>query len=123
MSIIVSGRSEFVNDAMKEQAESKVREIIEGRNKISSAKIILDIEKNRQKVEILIQGKHLTIEADYESYDMFESIDKAVAKADRQLEKYFDKKQDHHKHSHNISKAAPTENEDESDLDFDEDME
>ena len=56
MSIIVSGRNELVTDAMKEYAKSEVQDIIEGKNKISSAKIILDVEKNRQKVEILIQG-------------------------------------------------------------------
>lgn len=118
MSITVSGRHDSVSEAIKEHAESKVREIIEGRNKITSAKIILDVEKNRQKVEVVIQGKNLVVEADFESYDMFESIDKAVAKADRQLEKHFDKKQDHHKrthHPHNIDSSEEEE-------DFDEDM-
>ena len=107
MSVTVSGRNDSVTTSMKEHAESKVQEIIEGRNKITSAEVILDTEKNRQKVEILIYGKHLTIEADFESYDMLESIDKAVAKADRQLEKFFDKKQDHHKHSQHVHIVAP----------------
>ena len=121
MSIIVSGRSEFVTQAMKEYAENEVQQIIEDRNKISSAKIILDIEKNRKKVEILIQGKNLTVEADCESYDMVESIDKAVAKADRQLEKFFDKKQDHHKRSHAPSHPSAPSNDDNEE--FDEEME
>lgn len=107
MSVTVSGRGELVTNSMKEHAESKVQEIIEGKNKISSAKVILETEKNRQKVEIVIHGKHLTIEASFESYDMFESIDKAVAKAARQLDKFFDKKQDHHKDSNHVHIVAP----------------
>jgi putative sigma-54 modulation protein len=119
MSVTVSGRGESITAAMKEYAESKVQEIIEGKNKISSAEVILATEKNRQKVEILVHGKHLIVEADFESYDMFESIDKAIAKADRQLEKFFDKKQDHHKHSQHLH--VPTLEEEDVNENFEED--
>jgi len=100
MTIMVSGRHVSVTDAMKDYAESKLIAVLEDRHKITNAKIVLDLQKTRHKAEIIVHGKNLNVEADSESYDMYESIDHAIGKIDRQISRYFDKKQDHHKAGH-----------------------
>ena len=97
MSIIVSGRHVEVTDSMKQYAEEKLSAILENKHKISSARVVLNVEKNRHKAEVIIHGKGLDVESDSESFDMYESIDEVMGKIERQLERYFDKKQDHHK--------------------------
>ena len=100
MTIMVSGRHVSVTDAMKEHAESKLKAILEGRHKITRANIVLDLQKTRHKAEVIVHGKNLNIEASNESYDMYESIDVAMGKIERQISRYFDKKQNHHKSGH-----------------------
>ena len=121
MSIIVSGRHVDVTEAMKEYAENKLGAVLEDKHKISSARIVLNLEKSRHIVEIIVHGKGMHIEAGAESYDMYESIDEAVSKVERQIEKHFDKKQDHHKSSH-ASIPVPDEEEDIID-DFEDELE
>ena len=105
MTIMISARHGSVTDDIKGYAQAKLEGVLEGRHKISSADIILDLQKNRHIAEIVVRGKHLNIEADSESYDMHESIDIVIGKIDRQISKYFDKKQDHH----NVDTASVAE--------------
>lgn len=111
MTIMVSGRHVSVTDAMKEYAESKLKSILEDKHKITNAKIVLDLQKTRHKAEIIVHGKHLNVEADSESYDMYESIDDAVSKIDRQISRFFEKKQNHHKAGHGSISALPADSE------------
>lgn len=113
MTIMVSGRHVSVTDEMKEYAESKLKAILEGRHKITNVTVVLDLQKTRHKAEVIVHGKNLNIEADTESYDMYESIDAAMGKIDRQISKYFDKKQDHHKTGHGHAPIAEKEAEEE----------
>ncbi len=97
MEIIVSGRHLSVTEDIKSYAEEKLAGILDGYHKISSVRVVLDVQKARCKAEIIVHGKNINVEADAESYEMRESIDAAVAKIDHQISKYFDKIQDHHK--------------------------
>ncbi len=99
MEIIVSGRHISVTEAIKTYAEEKLEAILASYHKIGTVRVVLDVQKARCKAEIIVHGKNLDMEADAESYDMYESIDTAIAKIDHQLTKYFDKIQDHHKHA------------------------
>jgi putative sigma-54 modulation protein len=119
MGIIVSGRHVEVTDSMKEYAENKLNAILEDKHKISSARIVLNLEKTRHTAEVIVHGKGLNVEADSESYDMYESIDTVMGKIERQIERYFDKKQDHHKASH-ISKPVAIDEDDENDFEYEE---
>lgn len=102
MTIMVSGRHFSVSEEMKDYAENKLKAILEDKHKITNVQIVLDLQKTRHKAEIIVHGKNLNIEADSETYDMYESIDTAMGKIDRQINKYFDKKQDHHKTQSNM---------------------
>lgn len=98
MQITISGRHVSVTDAMKAHVESKLSSVLDvPQLKITSVKVVLDVEKNRCKAEILVNMKNHNFEADDESHDMYQSIDAAVAKIDHQISHLIDKLQDHHR--------------------------
>lgn len=100
MTVNVSKRSESISDEMKTYAEAQVQGVIESYHKITSASVILGMEKHRFKAEALVHGKHIDIEADHEAFSLKEAIDVVVDNVDKQLRKHFDKVQDHHKPDH-----------------------
>ena len=106
VAVTVSGRHLELTEAVKGYAEEKLSAVLEGRHKITRAEVVLSREKTRSKAEVIVHGKKLDAEAVCEAYDMYEAIDDAVAKVDRQIERYFDKKQDHHKTSHGEMSAV-----------------
>ena len=104
MSTIVSIRGGSISDTLKLYAETKAEAIVSGYPKITSVRVILSCQKSRYKAEILVRGKNLNIEADYESFDMYDSVDAVIEKAKKQLRRHLDKVQDHHK----VSKITPS---------------
>ncbi|MCF7792216.1 MAG: ribosome-associated translation inhibitor RaiA [Victivallales bacterium] len=97
MSIIVSVRNGSISDTLKSYAEQKAQTIINEYSKITSVRVIMDTQKSRYKAEIILRGKNIDIEAENESYDMYESVDIAAEKVDKQLRRHLDKIQDHNK--------------------------
>ena len=97
--ITISGRHLTVTDAMKQHIEDKLKPVIESvpHLKITSAKVILEMEKSRCKAEILVNMKNHDMEAVSETYDMYQAIDMSVEKIDTQIRKLVDKVQDHHR--------------------------
>ena len=100
MAINVSKRNDSIPDRMKTYAEEQLQGVIDIYPKISSASVILGMEKNRFTAEVVVHGKHVNVEADHEAFDLKESIDAVVVKIDKQLRKHLDKVQDHHKPDH-----------------------
>ncbi len=99
MSVIVSIRNGNISDTLKLYAETKAEAIVSDFPKITSVRVILDCQKSRHKAEILVRGKNLNIEADYESFDMYDSIDAVIEKTNTQLRRHLDKVQDYYKAS------------------------
>lgn len=107
MSIIVSGRHMQVTDALRQHAEEKLGVILAEYHKITSVRVILEMQKGHQQVEIVVHGKHLEIEAKHQSFDMYESIDQATVKVATQLRRHFDKIHDHHKGEKTLAELEP----------------
>lgn len=97
--IIISGRHLTVTEAMKQHVEDKLNPVIESAPnlKISSVRVVLELEKTRCKAEIIVNMKHHDMEAVSETYDMYQSIDMSVEKIDSQIRKLQDKVHDHHR--------------------------
>jgi putative sigma-54 modulation protein len=113
MSVIVSIRNGNISDTLKRYAEDKADAIATDYPKITSVRVILDCKKSRHKAEMLVRGKNLNIEADFESFDMYDSIDTVLEKINTQLRRHLDKVQDHYK----ASKLPPvTEDEEEEEI-------
>jgi len=107
--ITITGRHLTVTDAMKKHVEGKLNPVIESvpNLKITSVKVILEMEKSRCKAEILLNMKNHDMEAVTETYDMYQAIDMSVEKIDVQIRKLIDKVQDHHRGK--VSKEAGIE--------------
>jgi len=119
MEIMVSVRHESVKSNVKGYAENRLKSILEDKHKITSASIILDKQKKLFKAEVIVHGKHLNIEADNEAFEIHEAIDSTMEKIERQLEKFFDKKQNHHKHGGcGVNAPKGEHNEDDYNEDF-----
>ena len=66
-------------------------------SKLTSARVILDTQKNLFFTEVIIHGRNISIEAKSKENDVHASIARAFGKANSQLRKFFDKLQDKHK--------------------------
>ena len=97
MSVIISARNGTVTEAQKNYAKEKAETLLDNSHKVSSVRVTLGAEKTRFSAEVVVHGKGVDIEADFESFDMREAIDQAVDKADTQLRRHYEKAQDHHK--------------------------
>lgn len=110
MQISISGRHVSVTDAMKEHLENKINSVIDNRVlKVVSVKGVLSHERNRNKAEIVVNMKNHIIEADAETYEMYEAIDTAVEKINVQIRRLLDKVQDHRKTPLHESEAKAVE--------------
>ncbi|UDQ97608.1 ribosome-associated translation inhibitor RaiA [Lentisphaerota bacterium WC36G] len=110
MQIIISSRHGEVTQEMKEYGQARLEAVLNhGNLKISSARLVLDIVKDRHFAEIIVNMKNHTVEADTETEDMFLSIDKAVHRVERQMRKILDKVQNHH--HENLATATSDEEE------------
>ncbi len=98
MSVIVSVRNGNVSDTLKKYAETKAGKLVEEYSKITSIRVVLDMQKTRCRAEFIVRGKNIDIESDYESFDFYESIDTAIEKVIHQLSKHIDKVHDHKSH-------------------------
>jgi putative sigma-54 modulation protein len=87
--ITVTGRHVSVTDSMRDYALKKIEGLHLDYPRIIEAKVILNVEKNRQICEvILFCANHITIEASTEGEDLYASIDETVSKIARRMRKH-----------------------------------
>jgi putative sigma-54 modulation protein len=85
----VTGRHVSVTEPIKDYATSRIEHLHLDYPRIIEAHVILDVEKHRHFAEIILHcTNHITIEASYETDDMYASIDGVVAKIAQQMRKY-----------------------------------
>ena len=100
--IHVTGRDVLVTDAMKNYAVEKIRKIERLSDRIIDVKVTMDIQKLEHRVDIVLKVDHVKIKSQASSTDMYNSIDRAVEKIERQLRRYKKKIRDHTAKSLNI---------------------
>ena len=87
--ITVTGRHVEITDSMRDYALKKVQGLHLDYPRIIEAKVILDVQKNRQIAEvILFCANHITIEASTERGDLYASIDETMSKIARRMRKH-----------------------------------
>lgn len=103
MSINITARHADVSDTMKAHVQAKLAFIPNDFPQVEHVHVILDIEKFRHIIEVIVQAKnHQRIEARDESTDMYTSIDRVADKLNRQLRRARDKIVDHKIPKHRI---------------------
>lgn len=89
MEIAVTGRHVTVTPAIEEYARKKIANIHIDFPRILDAHCIVEVDKFRQRAELVLHcGNHIHIEASDVQEDLYAAIDKAVDKAERQMQKY-----------------------------------
>ena len=87
--ITVTARHVTLTDAMRDYAKKKVENLHLDYPRIIDAKIILDVQKERQKAEIVLHcANHITIEVDTTTGDIYSAIDESVSKIARRMRKF-----------------------------------
>lgn len=94
--VIISGRNFDVSDELKNTIHAKMERIAGEYNKLTTARIVMSVEKSRQYAEIQLEGKNLDLHAEAETHDMYASLEEAFDRIEVQLRKYLDRIQDHH---------------------------
>lgn len=97
MEIIVSCRNSEIKAGIKKHAEDRAAQVGDMYNKLTSLRVILNVEKGEEKAEFILHGKNIDFEADSSGDNLYLAIDRAADKIEKQLRKYLDKIQDHHK--------------------------
>ena len=93
--IHVTGRNVQVTDSMKDYAVEKIQKIERFSDRIIDAAVTMDIQKLDHKVDIVLKVNHWTIKGSATTTQMYASIDQAVHKIERQLQRYKTKMQEH----------------------------
>lgn len=95
--ILVTGRHTSVTEQVKDYVHKKVLRTIKNVPKVHGVHVILDVERFKKKAEVVIVLHHMKVRAAADSEDILASIDIVVDKLQKQLSKYKDKLQGHHR--------------------------
>lgn len=106
MIINITARHADISEEMKAHVHTKLSSVLDEYPNIEHAHVILDIQKFRHSIEVVVQAKrHQRIEARDESDDMYSSIDRVADKLNRQLRRAREKTVDHKTAKHRIKLA------------------
>lgn len=105
MQITVKTKHLEATDALHNYAEKKLVKIERYFDHIISADIMLSTERGMHLVEVTVHANGVTLRGKEKTDDMYSSIDKVIAKLERQVKKYKEKLQTRHR----ISKEETNE--------------
>lgn len=93
MPVRVQGKHLAVTDALRAYAEQKLARLPRHFDQVQDAQVVLSVARDRsrgrtQVVEVTVWCDGLVLRAEEASNDMYTSIDRSVAKLERQIEKY-----------------------------------
>lgn len=93
MQVAVTFRHMGASDPLKEHAAERVERIKKylHTQEFTDAHVILSIEKYRHKAEVNVAAHGLKMHGEESSDDMYNSIDRAVSKIEKQLRRYKDR--------------------------------
>lgn len=91
MQINLSGRHLDITPALRAYVETKLLRIERHFDHVTTAHVVLAVEKERKKAEATIHVNRGNLFADAEHNDMYAAIDKLMDKLDRQVKKHKEK--------------------------------
>jgi putative sigma-54 modulation protein len=97
MNLQISGHHLEVTPAIRDYVTGKLERVTRHFDNVIDVNVILSVEKLKQKAEVTVHlsGKDVFVEAIDE--DLYAAVDILVDKLDRQVQKYKQKLQDHHR--------------------------
>jgi len=99
MNLQVSGHHLEITPALRDYVTGKLERITRHFDNVIDVNVILSVEKLKQKAEVTVHlaGKDVYVETVDE--DLYAAVDGLVDKLERQVQKYKQKLQDHHRGS------------------------
>ncbi len=97
MQITLSGHHVEVTPALRSYVTGKLERIERHFDQVTDIKVILSVEKQRQKAEATINTGGASLYADAVEADMYAAIDALADKLDRQIKRHKEKLTDHHR--------------------------
>ncbi len=96
MQMQITGRHVEVTDSLKQYVEEKVNKVAKYFDNITHAKVVLDVEREKHQVEVLLNlpGQDIVAKADHT--DMYAAVDLVEEKLETQVKKYKQKMKNHH---------------------------
>lgn len=95
MTFTVTGHHVDVTSSMRNYVTEKMQRLQRRSNRVFGIKVILSVEKMRQKAEATIQVAGTTLYAETTETDMYAAIDLLIDKLDRQLIRHKEKFKTH----------------------------
>jgi len=97
MQIKLSGHHVEITPALHDYVHDKLERIERHFDNVTSAQVILSVEKLRHKAEATVYVAGNEIFADAVDEDMYASLDALIDKIDRQIKRYKEKLTDKHR--------------------------
>ena len=97
MNLQISGHHLEITPALRDYVTGKLERVTRHFDHVIDVNVILSVEKLKQKAEVTVHlaGKDVYVESIDE--DLYAAIDVLADKLDRQVQKYKQKLQDHHR--------------------------
>jgi putative sigma-54 modulation protein len=113
MEVIVSARHFELGQELRSYAEAKVTELACEYTKLTTARVVMEVQRNWHLAEIHLNGKHIDLIATAQTEDMYTSLDAANDKLEKQLRKHIEKMQNHRtKETHELTEEEDDEADD-----------
>ena len=97
MNLNITGHHVEVTPALREYVESKLDPVVRHFDRVTGVNVILSVEKLKQRAEVTVHVPGKDIFVENAGDDLYASIDVLFDKLDRQVQKYKQKVQDHHR--------------------------
>jgi len=97
MNLQISGHHIEVTPALRSYVENRLDPVVRHFDRVTGVNVILSVEKLKQKAEVTLHvpGKDIFVEENGD--DLYAAIDTMFDKLDRQVQRYKQKMQDHHR--------------------------
>lgn len=95
MQITITTRNLDITEPLRRYAEEKITRLQKFVNQITSAHVVLSVEKHRQIAEVTLHVREHTIRGEESSADLYSAIDLVADKIERQILRYKEKIVDH----------------------------
>ena len=121
MEVSISGRHVDVTDAMRDHARGRVEKMERYSPHITSVSVTLGIESDRHTAEVIAHVRRKgELVAKSETHDMYQSIDRAAAKLEKQLLRIEKKAKDHRETGRDKWAPPPPDTSEDEDEELDE---
>jgi putative sigma-54 modulation protein len=97
MQLNLTGHHVEITDSLRSYVSSKLERLERRFDQVTNIRVILSIEKQRQKAEATMRLNGNSVFADSVHQDMYAAIDGLVDKLDRQVKKHKEKLTNHHR--------------------------